>query len=489
MKLLLKRAAVLLALILLLVSGFIVFIANYIDKASEWAHHPANKHLYAKGILVAPGTIYDRSGSILFQIDKDSIKYNKNKEARTAVMHAVGDLYGNVATGARAVFKDKLSGWDFINGAYRPNYPSGTESSITLTLDAELCAKAYREMRGRKGTVGIYNYKTGEIICMVSSPSFDPENPPDIKENTGKYEGVYVNRLFSSVYTPGSVFKLVTAAAAIDNMDDTGSDGIDSKVYQCDGKLNIGGVLVTCPEAHGGVTLEQALADSCNVAFARIASELGIDTLQKYADMLGFNSSLSVDGINTAEGSVNLFDAEEAELAWAGIGQYTVTANPLNVMAFVGAIANGGVRITPSILAGDGGGGEGGGSGDDGEDGEDGEVGEDVIFSFAAHPKEEKRILAFQTAEKLESMMRNNVIQTYGEENFKGLELCAKSGTAEVGKNAKPHSWFAGFLDRDDFPLAFVVVIENGGSGSKVAGAVAGKVLQAAVSGKGQEKN
>lgn len=470
MKLLLKRAAVLLALILLLFSGLIVFIVNYFGKASEWAHHPANKHLYAKGNPAAPGTIYDRYGSILFQIDKDSIKFNNNKEVRTAVMHAVGDLHGNVATGARAVFKDKLSGWDLVNGVYLSNYPSSTGSSITLTLDAGLCAKAYKEMKGRKGTVGIYNYKTGEIICMVSSPSFDPENPPDIDGNTGKYEGVYVNRLFSSVYTPGSVFKLVTAAATIDNMDDIGSDEIGSKVYQCEGKLNIGGVMVTCPEAHGGVTLEQALADSCNVAFARITIELGADTLQKYADMLGFNSSLSVDGINTAAGSVNVSGADGADLAWAGIGQYTDTANPLNIMAYAGAIANGGIRVTPSILA------------------EYGKGGGDGILSFAAHPKAEKRILTVRTAEKLGSIMRNNVIKTYGEKNFKGLELCAKSGTAEVGKNVKPHSWFAGFLDRDDFPLAFVVVIENGGTGSKVAGTVAGRVLQAAVSGKAQEK-
>ncbi|MGE5614679.1 MAG: penicillin-binding transpeptidase domain-containing protein [Bacillota bacterium] len=454
----LKRAAVLLALILLMVSGLVAFIVKYIVKAPEWAHYPANKHLYAKGVPIAPGTIYDHSGSILFQVDKDSIKYNKNKEVRTAVMHAVGDLHGNVATGARVVFKDKLSGWDPVNGTYRPDWLSGTAGSITLTLDAELCAKAYREMRGRKGTVGIYNYKTGEIICMVSSPSFDPENPPDVDGNSGKYEGVYINRLLSSAYTPGSVFKLVTAAAAIENI-----DGIDGKVYQCEGKLNIDGVMVTCPEAHGSVTLEQALADSCNVAFALITTELGGDKLQKYADMLGFNSSLNVDGITAAAGSASISGASGADQIWAGIGQSTITANPLNVMAFAGAIANGGVRVTPGILA---------------------EGGEDGIFSYAARPREEKRILDAQTAEKLRAMMRNNVIKTYGEGNFKGLELCAKSGTAEVGESVKPHSWFAGFLDRDDYPLAFVVVIENSGSGSKVAGAVAGRILQAAVSGR-----
>jgi peptidoglycan glycosyltransferase len=78
-------------------------------------------------------------------------------------------------------------------------------------------------------------------------------------------------------------------------------------------------------------------------------------------------------------------------------------------------------------------------------------------------------------------MMRNDVTEVYGENNFKGLELCAKSGTAEVGEGKRPHSWFTGFLDREDCPLAFVVVVENGGTGSRVAGSVAGKVMKEAV--------
>jgi peptidoglycan glycosyltransferase len=73
------------------------------------------------------------------------------------------------------------------------------------------------------------------------------------------------------------------------------------------------------------------------------------------------------------------------------------------------------------------------------------------------------------------------VVSEYGESNYSGLELCAKTGTAEVGKDKRPHSWFVGYMDREDFPLAFVVVVENGGSGGKVAGPVAARVLRAAV--------
>jgi len=178
----------------------------------------------------------------------------------------------------------------------------------------------------------------------------------------------------------------------------------------------------------------------------------------EYANKAGFNSSLRVDGIRTAAGKVDVAGAEGGDLAWAGIGQYSDTANPLNFMAYVGAIANDGVRITPKLVL------------------------EKGLYSivFGEQP-EKKRILSAETAGKLKAMMRNSVTEVYGENNFKGLELCAKSGTAEVGEGKKPHAWFAGFLDREDCPLAFVVVVENGGTGSRIAGSVAGKVMTEAV--------
>lgn len=454
MRLLLKCASVLLALALLLVIGLTVFMVKYFVNAPKWAGYPANKHLFTGGKPISSGRIYDRSGEILFQYAGGKVKYNQNKAIRTALMHATGDVDGNVATGARVVFREKLGGWDFINGAYHFNRSDFGED-ITLTLDAGLCSTAYKALNGRKGTVGVYNYKTGEILCMVSSPSFDPQNPPNVGNNTDKYKGVYLNRLLSAVYTPGSVFKLVTSQAAIENI-----KGIEDKIYHCDGKLNINGQLVTCPSAHGEVTLAQALADSCNVAFAHISLELGADTLQKYADSAGINSSLKVDGIRTAKGKVDVSDAEGGDLAWAGIGQYTDTVNPLNFMAYMGAIANDGVRVTPRILKGN-----------------------NLLPGLEEVVAEKKRIMPASTSMKLVEMMRNNVINNYGDNNFKDLELCAKSGTAEVGGGLKPHAWFAGYLNRDDFPLAFVVVIENGGSGSTVAGAVAAKVLKEAVNG------
>ena len=454
MKLLTRRAFGLLILTLLLIIGLLVFTVRFAVDASAWAQHATNKHLYSDGRLKTAGKIYDRNGEILLQTVDGTPKYNENKTVRRALLHAVGDSYGDIVTSIQVAYGDRLSGWDPINGAYRFNQEqSSFGSDMTLTLDAELCAAAYNAMNGRKGTVGVYNYKTGEVLCMVSLPTFDPENRPDVEADPKKYEGVYINRLLSAAYTPGSVFKLVTAAAAIDTI-----ENIDTMVYQCEGERIVNGTEVTCPNAHGNVTLKEALAQSCNVSFAEISLELGGKTLQKYAEKAGFNSSLKVDGIKTAVGKVDAADAKGGDLAWAGIGQYSDTANPLNFMAYVGAIANEGVRVTPKLIRDKG-----------------------ILSILPGNNTSEKRILSKETAGKLGEMMRNNVTEVYGENNYKGMELCAKSGTAEVGGNQKPHSWFVGYLDREDCPLAFAVVVENGGSGSRVAGSVAGKVLKTAV--------
>jgi peptidoglycan glycosyltransferase len=127
-------------------------------------------------------------------------------------------------------------------------------------------------------------------------------------------------------------------------------------------------------------------------------------------------------------------------------------------MAYVGAIANDGVRVSPRILK------------------------DNLLSHLIRSIAGKDRILSAETAGKLESMMRNNVLETYGEGNYSGLQLCAKTGTAEVGKGKEPHAWFAGYMDREDCPLAFVVVVENGGGGSRVAGPIARTVLRSAVS-------
>ena len=307
-------------------------------------------------------------------------------------------------------------------------------------------------MNGRKGAIGVYNYKTGEIVCMVSSPTYDPVDPPSLSADDKS--GVYINRFISSKFSPGSIFKTVTAAAAIETLD-------DAYTYQvtCTGHEDYGhGDKVTDLSAHGTVDMKKALEVSCNIYFGKLSEKIGGDTLDEYTKKLGLTDSIDISGINTAPGTFE-FPNNGVTLAWAGIGQHKDLVNPCSMMVYMGGIANNGKAVLPSIIT----------------------PTSFVDKQLAKLPKfgvKKKSMIDSATATSLKEMMANNVTNNYGSNMFPGLTVCAKSGTAEVGENQSPNAWFTGFLDDPENPYAFVVLVENGGFGTSVAGTVANTVLQ-----------
>jgi peptidoglycan glycosyltransferase len=169
-------------------------------------------------------------------------------------------MSGNIGTGALTQFAGRLAGFNYIYGT---TDSKGTK--VKLTLDSALCVKAYNAMNGRNGAVLVSNYKTGEILCMVSTPTQDPANPSKTPA-----EGTYLNKCISSALTPGSTFKLITLTAAIENVND-----IYKQTFTCAGSVDVAGVKINCTGVHGNQTVEQALAHSCNCAFAKITQEVG----------------------------------------------------------------------------------------------------------------------------------------------------------------------------------------------------------------------
>jgi len=441
-----RRAQALLLIVLAVLVGLSLYIIRLMTDGRNWASHPSNKTVYTNGILM-PGTVLDRNGVVLSSSSGGRRTYAADQWTRTATLHAVGDPEGNIGTGALSQFASRLMGYNFFTGAYSR---TGEGKKLYLSIDTGLNVTAYKALNGKKGAVGVMNYKTGEILCMVSAPSYDPDNKPDFDKNPDKYEGVYINRFLSSVYTPGSTFKLVTLAAAVENIPD-----LYDRPFRCTGRLNVGGESVTDTDKHGEIGIEDALAVSCNTAFGELSLELGGDTLKAYADRLGLTSPIVIDGIATAKGNFDVAEDGTANLAWSGIGQYNDTVCPAGMLRFMSAVANGGVAARMTLFR---------------------ETGLDAILPKASH-----RLLSKDTAEKIAVMMNYNVYKTYGQKNFPGLELYAKSGTAEVGGGKAPNAWFVGFIKNEDYPLAFVVVVENGGYGAHTAGAVANSVLQAAV--------
>ena len=440
-----KRAIMCLLLAFVLLTGVGIFSYRYVAHGDDWASYEGNRDVYNEGDL-SKGKLYDTNGTLLMQNTPDGMIFNDDASVRTALMHITGDKDNNISTGANRAFTDELIGYNLINGVYSLN---NAGKDVSLTLDANICATAYEALAGRSGTVGVYNYKTGEILCMVSSPTYDPVDPPSEPE-----DGVYINRFTSATFVPGSIFKLVTAAAAIENLDDAYTWEIN-----CTGSVSYGGeYAVTDVSAHGTVDLEKALEVSCNWYFGQLAEKLGPDLLEKYTKKAGLMSSYDIDGIKTAEGTFDFPDSG-MNLAWTGIGQWEDMINPCSMMVYMGAIANGGEATHPNIV-------------------------KPTTFMGKQIDKittKTTNMIDSTTAASLTEMMANNVVSHYGSENFPGLSLCAKSGTAEVGDYKEPHAWFAGFLNDDSNPYAFIVLVENSGYGADVAGAVANTVMQAVV--------
>ena len=452
MKNITKRAYVIYALICAFFVGLGILMYSFIAHGGEWASNRINRHVFTNRQLTTAGTIYDRNGAVLVESKNGERVFNSDRAVRLSTLHVVGDSQGYISTGVQTLYRPSLIGYNFVNGVYN-SVKSNNKNDIVLTLDADVSKAAWNAMNGKKGTVGVYNYKTGEVICMVSSPSFDPENKPsDIDTDTsGKYNGVYLNRFLSGVFTPGSTFKVVTAICALDNI-----PGVTKRTFTCKGKYKIGNDYVICnnKSGHGKLTFEKALNVSCNSVFAELAVELGNDKLTKTVRQLGFGTSVTVSKAQTVKSTFDLSNAAAIDRGWAGIGQYTTLVNPCQMLMLMGAIANNGQAMIPYVVD------------------ESSEI-------VDVKSKVNKNISINETTlTTIRKMLRSNVENYYGDSKFPGMKFCGKTGSAEVS-NGKSHAWFYGFSLRNDFPYAIVVCLENGGIGYNDAIPVARKVLQA----------
>ena len=303
------RSLILILLTLAFAGGMLLFLVEFVRDGGSWAIQPFNKHITQGESL--SGRILDRDGTVLAYSDETGRVYHDDQTVRLAMLHTVGDTRGYIATSAQYLYRADLSGYNLVTGLVSP-FGKSNGSDVKLTLDADLCKTAYEALEGKKGAVVVYNYKTGAILCEVSTPSFDPGAPPaDLDtDETGKYEGVYLNNVLSSTYTPGSVFKVVTTAAAIENIPD-----LDSRTFTCDGSVVINGNQINCLATHGQIDFKTALSHSCNVVFGELAVELGEEKMTAMANQMGFNASFEFDGIHTAKSVYQVKDASDDALA------------------------------------------------------------------------------------------------------------------------------------------------------------------------------
>ncbi len=441
-----RRAWICLLLVFILLAGIGLFGYRFVKSGADWATFYGNSQIYTDGVINR-GTITDRYGEELLQCTPDGYYYSLDYETRVATVHAVGDPYGNISDGAISTFKSQLIGYDILNGTYDT---TANGKKIALTIDANANRTAYEALAGRTGTVGVYNWKTGEIVCMVSTPAFDPAY--DFEPSEDDDSSYYFNNFLDGLLTPGSTFKLVTSAAVIDTMDDR-----DSFRFDCDGVNQLGDredARLTDVTAHGEVGFRDALAQSCNGAFGALTRKVGAKTMAKYVKKAGLTEPVDVDGIKTAAGSFDFPKDNEVKLSWAGIGQADDLVNPCAMMVYMGAIANGGEPMQPTLIK------------------------SATFLKELAGGKSLGKYIDSDTAAELKEMMKYNVTENYGEWNFEGMDMYGKSGTAESGSDS-PDAWFVGFTGDEDAPYAFVVWVKEGGFGSEVAAPIAARVIRA----------
>lgn len=364
------------------------------------------------------------------------------------MVHWLGDRYGYISAPAVSAYAKHMAGYSAVTGLY--SYSGAGEAR--LTVSAQLQTAALKAMGDYKGTVSIYNYKTGEILCAVTTPTYDPDNVPDIQEGDSAFEGVYMNRFTQSVYIPGSIFKIITTAAALEEIED-----IREQTFTCTGRREYGSKAVTCEKVHGKLDFDSALAQSCNCSFSQIIDQLGAKKLERYVRQYQITQPVTFDGITTVSGNFDVSNASKLNVAWSGIGQHTDQVNPCRFLTFMGAVANDGVEITPHLVD---------------------RVTCNGSVTYQAEPESIGRIMSEETAQELQRMMRNNVIEKYGVENFPELEICAKSGTAQVGGEQKSNAMFAGFIMDEKYPLAFMVAVEDGGYGREVCIPILTEILE-----------
>ncbi len=455
MKTVSKRSIAVLLLVAMVFSGLGILGYRFTVNGEKWATMRASSHLTVNGSFVGAGNVIDRNGAVLAYTKGNKREYNDSERIRRSTLHIVGDTEGYISSGVQTAYKTQLTGYNALTGMYTlKKYGRGND--VTLTIDSLVCAEALDALGNKKGVVVAYNYKTGELICSVSSPNFDIENKPSVEEieknENGNYEGLYLNRLIDGLYTPGSVFKIVTSISAFENISD-----IDDFTYTCTGEEVVGGVKITCPHRHGEMDFKESFERSCNCAYAVVSQKIGGEKLQLTAENAGFGKSFKFGNGETKGSLIDLKNASDGDVAWAGVGQYDTLVNPYHMLTLLGAVANDGVAVLPYTVS------------------QVSTPNGDVIEKTSA---EAQTYLTPEISKKVTDFMRGAVENNYGDWRFEGLSMCGKTGTAEVSDDKEPHSWFMGFSQNEQCPVAIAVVVENGGWGASAALPIASRVMK-----------
>ncbi|MEV8288944.1 penicillin-binding transpeptidase domain-containing protein [Streptomyces sp. 4R-3d] len=378
-------------------------------------------------------------------------------------------IYSHVLDGTDSRLKNPL---DALTGK------QAAPGSVVTTIDPAVQKAAFDALGDKKGAAVAIDPATGRILGMVSTPSYDPSQISGTDDGDAWQrlnddpDKPMVNRALRQPLPPGSTFKLVVAAAALE---DGLYGSVDTRTRSQD-PYTLPGTSTVLPNENASApcenaTIRTALRYSCNNVFAKMAADLGKDKVGAMAAKMGFNDAEQDVPVRAAE-SVYPSDMDDAQTALTGIGQFEVTATPLQMAMVSSALADDGVLQSPHMVS------------------EVVDAGGDTLTSYEDEPS--RRIVSSSTAEQLRSAMVTVVDQgTATNARIAGAEVGGKTGTAQHGvdNSQTPYAWFTSYAKDASTgkEVAVAVVVEDSGaarsevSGNGLAAPIAKKMMEAAV--------
>lgn len=435
----------------------------YLFKSEEAIDSVYNKRTQAENSRVLRGTIYDKDMNPLTMGEKTS-EFSQTREylGGEAFSHVVG--YYDVVYGASGIekkFDKELSGRSVnsIKDFFKNDDGSKIGNHVVTTLDSELQKKAYDLLGSRKGSVVALNPTTGEVLAMVSKPSFNANSIQEDFPTLSQDENTpFLNRAVSGLYPPGSTFKVITALSALENF-----EGIRDRIFNDEGRIyfnDVDSLENAYGTVMGNINLRTAFLRSSNVVFGTLAMELGNEKLRETAEKFFFNKEIPSRTLTIDDSIFPEYGSEEVgNIAQSGIGQSGVLASPIEMALVASAIANDGVMMEPNIV-------------------------KEIIDSEGNKVKEYKPQVAAtvttpENAQILKEYMKAVVNEGTGRAaNIWGVQVSGKTGTADTDSGDKiPHSWFIGFAGYDNPEIAFAIIVEEGGNDSFNASGMAGELM------------
>ena len=473
----------------LVLFGLLLVNVNYVQVVKAEDYRNDNRNF--RGLLRSyahergPIVLSTGGGASAVALDKatptEQLKFLRTYPGGTAFAHVTGFaslVYGR--TGIEQAQNDVLSGEsDNLFVRRLSDYVTGRKPEggrVVLTLQQAAQRAAYNALQGKRGAVVALDPRTGAILAMVSTPSFDParlssHNEKSIRDYYRRLQDdpadPMLNRAVSQTYPPGSTFKVVTSAAALSSGKLTPGTRIPAPreldLPQTNRNLkNFGGE--SCSDDKT-TTLADALRISCNTAFGQLGMTLGGDALREQAEKFGLGDGGLRVPLRVARSAFpdELSPPQEAQSA---IGQYEVRTTPLQMAMVAAGVANGGEIMTPYLVR---------------------EVqAPDLSTLSQTRPELYKRAVSQDVADQLTAMMQQVVANgTARSAQIPGVAVAGKTGTAQHAEGQAPHAWFIAFAPARDPQVAIAVLVEEGGSagseatGGRVAAPIARDVMRA----------